>query len=264
MIADAGFRWVRMDLKWDVTERERGRYDFSAYDRLMNAIEPFGIRALLILDYGNPLYGEGPPRSENARNAFTKWAVAAALHYANRGVIWEVYNEPNNPKFWQPPNPNEYALLALTVGRAFHESVPNEKLMGPAIGEMDLSFLESCFKAGALDSWFAVSVHPYLRQNPENVAGEYAKLRKLIASYRAASGREEVNQPAANISIISGEWGYSSAWHGMNEEKQAIMLARQFLTNAANGIPLSIWYDWRDDGLDPKEAEHHFGLVRKE
>jgi hypothetical protein len=129
---------------------------------------------------------------------------------------------------------------------------------------MDLSFLESCFKAGALDSWFAVSVHPYLRQNPENVAGEYAKLRKLIASYRAASGREEVNQPAANISIISGEWGYSSAWHGMTEEKQAIMLARQFLTNAANGIPLSIWYHWRDDGLDPKEAEHHFGLVRNE
>jgi hypothetical protein len=50
----------------------------------------------------------------------------------------------------------------------------------------------------------------------------------------------------------------------MNEEKQAMMLARQFLTNAANGIPVSIWYDWRDDGADPKEPEHHFGLVRQE
>jgi hypothetical protein len=28
------------------------------------------------------------------------------------------------------------------------------------------------------------------------------------------------------------------------------------------GIPLSIWYDWRDDGTDPKEPEHHFGTVR--
>jgi hypothetical protein len=32
--------------------------------------------------------------------------------------------------------------------------------------------------------------------------------------------------------------------------------------NLANGVPLSIWYDWHDDGLDPKEPEHHFGTVR--
>ena len=25
---------------------------------------------------------------------------------------------------------------------------------------------------------------------------------------------------------------------------------------------MSIWYDWRDDGADPKDPEHHFGLVR--
>ncbi len=40
------------------------------------------------------------------------------------------------------------------------------------------------------------------------------------------------------------------------------MLARQWLTNLANDVPLSIWYDWHDDGQDPKEPEHHFGTVR--
>src|SRR4029453_16737085 len=60
MIAEAGFRYVRMDLKWDLTERERGRYDFTAYDRLMNAIEPVGMRAFFILDYGNPFFGDAP------------------------------------------------------------------------------------------------------------------------------------------------------------------------------------------------------------
>src|SRR5205809_550016 len=39
MIAEAGFRWIRMDLKWDSTERERGRYDFSEYDRLVKALD---------------------------------------------------------------------------------------------------------------------------------------------------------------------------------------------------------------------------------
>src|SRR5712692_3711825 len=54
MIADAGFRWVRMDFIWRATEKTRGQYDFSAYDRLMSALDEFKIRALFILDYTNP------------------------------------------------------------------------------------------------------------------------------------------------------------------------------------------------------------------
>jgi polysaccharide biosynthesis protein PslG len=32
--------------------------------------------------------------------------------------------------------------------------------------------------------------------------------------------------------------------------------------NLANGVPISIWYDWHDDGTEPSEPEHHFGTVR--
>ena len=39
------------------------------------------------------------------------------------------------------------------------------------------------------------------------------------------------------------------------------MLPRQWLTNLAHDVPISIWYDWHDDGPDPKEPEHHFGTV---
>lgn len=265
MIADAGFHWVRMDFSWAATERESGRYDFSAYDRLMKELDAFNLRALFILDYGNPLYGDGAPRTEKARQAFAVWAVAAARHFANRGVIWEVYNEPNNSMFWKRPNPNEYAALSIAVGRAFRQAVPQERLIGPAAGEMDFSFLEACFKAGALGSWSAVSVHPYLRTNPEGVAAEYSRLRELIDRYRKPN--DEAGKSGlgpSGMPIISSEWGYSSVWPGMNEERQAVILARQFLTNAANGIPLSIWYDWRDDGTEPAEYEHHFGLVRNQ
>jgi hypothetical protein len=258
MIADAGFRWVRMDFKWDATERERGRYDFGEYDRLMSALDEAKIQALFILDYGNPLYDNGaPPRTPETRQAFARWAVAAARHFSKRGVIWEVYNEPNHDTFWPPhPNANEYVELALAVGRAFRSEVPHEKLIGPAVSEMDFSFLETCFKAGSLDYWSAVSVHPYLRSDPEGAAVEYCRLRKMIQQYSTARGSERV------IPIISGEWGYSSAWRGMSEEKQGALFAREMLTNVANEIPMSIWYDWRDDGSDPKDAEHHFGLVR--
>ncbi len=33
------------------------------------------------------------------------------------------------------------------------------------------------------------------------------------------------------------------------------------MTNLACGVPISIWYDWHDDGPNPKEPEHHFGVV---
>src|SRR5204863_7116651 len=120
------------------------------------------------------------------------------------------------------------------------------------------------------------------RTNPEGATNEYCRLRKMIDQYslrvstqsrsdgpsvsttsrsdgpsvRTASGSDRV------IPIISGEWGFSSAWPRIDEAKQSALLARELLTNVANGIPISIWYDWRDDGTDPKEPEHHFGLVR--
>jgi polysaccharide biosynthesis protein PslG len=257
MIAAAGFKWVRMDFVWAVTEKRRGVYDFSEYDRLMTALERHGLRALFILDYGNPLYTqEKAVRTEEARQAFARWAVAAAQRFGGRGVLWEVFNEPNVELFWPPrPNVDEYIALALAVGRSFRAHAPNEKLIGPATNGIDFPFLESCFKAGLLEYWSAVSVHPYRQLGPETAVAEYCRLRQLIEMYRP---KRDGNQ---TIPIIAGEWGYSSVWRGMSEALQAQKLAREFLTNSANNVPLTIWYDWHDDGADPAEVEHHFGLV---
>jgi hypothetical protein len=179
-------------------------------------------------------------------------------------VLWEVYNEPNHSTFWPPqPNAQEYVALALAVGRAFREAVPDEWLIGPATSEIDFDFLESCFKAGLLEYWSAVSIHPYRRNDPETAAEDYCRLREMIKIYapiHTGSGSDK-DATQKNIPIISSEWGYSSVWPGISVERQGELFARAWLTNVANGISLSIWYDWRDDGLDPNEAEHHFGTV---
>src|SRR5262249_36121132 len=73
---------------------------------------------------------------------------------------------------------------------------------------------------------------------------------------------EKYKPKGKSIPILSGEWGYSTA--GMSEDQQAKFLSRQWLFNMSQEIPLSIWYDWHDDGPDPKEGEHHFGTVRYE
>lgn len=261
MLTAAGFRWVRMDFGWGGTERKAGEYDFSAYDRLAATLERHQLRAVFILDYGNPLYdGGSAPHTDAGRAAFAKWAVAAVKHFAGRGYLWEMWNEPNHEQFWKPkPDPAQYAALARATGEALRAAgvlgPQGEAFIGPATSTIDLPYLEACFKAGVLEFFDAVSVHPYRQTAPETVEEDYRALRQLIARY---APKDKV------IPIISGEWGYSAGWHNFDEEKQARFLPRELLTNLANGIPLSIWYDWHDDGTNPKEAEHHFGLVRHE
>ncbi len=167
MLAGAGFRWVRMDFAWDATEREKCRYDFSAYDRLLATLDAYKIRAVLIFDYSNRHYDGGlSPASDEGRTAFARWAAAAARHFRNRGVLWEMYNEPNIG-FWKPkPDAMQYVKLALAVGKALHEAEPGELFIGPASSEIALPFLEECFKGGLLDYWSAVSVHPYRQSGP--------------------------------------------------------------------------------------------------
>lgn len=253
MMSDAGFRWVRMDFNWNTIERQKGIYDFAAYDGLLASLHKYHLKAVFILDYGNNLYDNGlSPHSPEAIAAFAKWAAAAVVHFSGNGILWEMWNEPNI-KFWRPkPDVKAYIPLALATGKAIKASAPGEAFIGPATSGIPIDFLKACFQAGLLQYWDAVSLHPYRPGGPETAGKDYQAVRQLIARY-APAGK--------SIPVISGEWGYSAAWKNFTEEKQAIMLAREWLINLSNNIPLSIWYDWHDDGADPKEGEHHFGTV---
>jgi len=264
MIRAAGFKWVRMDLTWATTEKEKGKYNFAAYDELLRELDRQQMHAILILDYGNPLYadrGEATPFTNRAgmeafRYAYAKWAAAAVKHFAGRGCVWEMWNEPNIKNFWAPaPNVAEYVALAKEAASAIRHAAPGESLMGPACSGINLNFLEACFQGGLLEDWCAVSVHPYRQTDPGTVAGDYEKLRELIARY-APKGKP--------VPIVCSEWGYSTSWKGFDDAKQAAYLKKEFSTNIACGIPITIWYDWRDDGVTPDDPEHRFGMVRRE
>ena len=201
MIRAAGFRWVRMDFTWAATEPEPGRCDFSKYDSLVAALEKAGLRAYFILDSGHPKYarpaapgaaGDTHPFTSRAgtqefRDAFEKWAVAAVGHFKGRGIVWELWNEPNIAGFWKPkPDVQQYIALAKTASAALEKAglrsasrtfppglkhaAACECLAGPATRVVALPFLGACFGAGLLDVFDAISVHPYRQGAPESVA----------------------------------------------------------------------------------------------
>ncbi len=272
LIAAAGFKVIRMDFGWAGIERAKGEYDWSAYDELTANLERRGLRAIYILDYSNPLYEEtvtsknpvsgreqrdiASPQHPESIEAFARWAAAAAKHFQGRRIIWEIWNEPNI-SFWKPkPDVRQYTALAQATCLAVRAADPGATIIGPATSEVPLKFLDEFFASGALTHLDAVSVHPYrsYRKGPETAAEDYAVLRALIE--RHAPTPEKKGLP-----VISGEWGYSTFAKGVPLETQAAFAVRQQLANLLAGVPLSIWYDWKNDGPDPNEREHNFGVV---
>ena len=272
MIAAAGFKFIRMDFFWESIESQKDKYDWSAYDELTANLERRGLRAYYILAYSNPLYEEmvvsknpisgeqqkvqASPQHPESVAAFARWAAAAAKHFQGRHIVWEIWNEPNI-NFWQPkPDVQQYTTLALATLKAVRDADSQATIVGPASSELPWPFLESFFQSGALEFLDAVSVHPYrgINRPPETATPDFQKLRALI----------DANAPPARkgaIPILSGEWGYSSNTKGVSTATQAAFIARQQLSNLFNGVPISIWYDWKNDGNDPKENEHNFGTV---
>ena len=264
-IAEAGFRFARLDMLWNLVEQARGHYDFSIYEPIVGALATHGIRPLFILDYNNPLYDnthsppltELGPKTDQTRQAFARFAAIAAARFKTDGVIWEMWNEPDNPRFWYPkPDPDSYMALAKVAIQAMRQADPQATIVGPALVGLEpkyqdaWNFLQRCFVLGLPALVDAISVHSYRLGAPESATADYQRLRTLLARYAPP---EKTDLP-----IICSEWGYSLTW--VSGQQQAEYFARLYLINLLNNLSLTIWYNWHD-GPDPKQIEDNFGLV---
>jgi hypothetical protein len=271
LIAAAGFKYIRMDFGWQGIERTKGIYNWAAFDELTANLEKRGLSAIYILDYSNSLYEEtvvsknpitgrdqkatSSPQHAESIAAFANWSAEAAVHFKGKNIIWEIWNEPNI-SFWKPkPDVAQYIALAMATSKAIKAVAPEAIVTGPCTSEIPLPFIESFFASGVLEYLDAVSVHPYRNysMSPETAVADYQSIRELIKRYAPV---EKKNMP-----IISSEWGYSSSTKGVSVETQAKYIVRMQLANLLYGIPVSIWYDWKNDGDDPTEHEQNFGTV---
>jgi polysaccharide biosynthesis protein PslG len=264
MLASTGVRWIRIDFLWSAIESQKGKYDFTYYDRVFELLAQYNLRPVVILAYGNQHYQGATPsawpysvETPEAQQAFTDWAMTAVQRYQGRGFIWEMWNEPDHTHFWPPqPNVQLYSQLALKVGKAIKQQAPDETFVGPALVSQNYSYLEETFKTGLLNYWDGVSVHPYRSKSPEWASSDYAQYKSLIRKYNTSK----------TIPVLSTEWGYpSTPWEGLalNEQMQARFLARQWLVNLLNNVPISIWMDWRESPNSSNTlSSGTWGLVR--
>lgn len=257
-IRGAGFTWVRMDLAWSRVETVLGTYNFANYDSLISSLEARGLKALFIIDYGNALYANAsPPSTDAARAAFAAYAEACARHFAGHGCLYEIWNEPDIAGTnWPTPDPVQYAALFQAALAGVRRGDPTATVSTGGTGGMDRNFLRDAMASNGLAGANAVAVHPYRQGGPESTTDDLVMIRKLVSD----------TYPTQTPPVWSGEWGYSSTWYGdgslpASRDVQAHYAARELLTTWLLGFPMRIYYDIRDDGTDPLNKEHNFGLL---
>ncbi|MGC8674750.1 MAG: hypothetical protein ACP5TI_06555, partial [Thermoprotei archaeon] len=59
---------------------------------------------------------------------------------------------------------------------------------------------------------------------------------------------------------VESEWGYSTA--GVTILQQAQYYSRIYLTNLMCKVPISVLYDWQDDGTNLSNGEDCFGVIQ--
>jgi len=174
-------------------------------------------------------------------------------------VTLEIWNEPNGTTFWAPaPNPGDYGLLASAAVKAVKTECPGVPVVVGATAGCDIDFLGKVFDVPGLADVDAVSVHPYRTGPPKTFVQDRIRVQDLL---RKKTGRSD-------IPLYSGEWGYPATNFGERSEaawkKQAAYAIRLMLISVWSGAPKTVWYDMMDDGPDPKNAEHNFGLVAED
>lgn len=97
-IVTIGAKFIRRGFYWFKVEKEKGKYDFTEYDRILQDADDNGIRVLACLYGSNKLYEDdkrGGIQTEEGRKGFANFAAALASHFKERGIIFEIWNEPN-------------------------------------------------------------------------------------------------------------------------------------------------------------------------
>lgn len=264
LLAQSGFTWVRTDLTWQAVQPNTGPPDFasSGYDALVQRLVTLHIRPILILDYCNTNFPSVATAA--GRQAFANYAAAAASNFKGDGVVWEIWNEPDG-SFWNCTgqtgggiaHPQTYAALAEAAANAIHTADPTATVIAPAASTFATTWFQQLAQDGLLGVLNGFSVHGYGANTPEDIQPEWAQLHGFLQT-NAVNGRA--------LPMISSEWGFETLAPPLppnyccTDAVQADYLVRMMLDNIQAGVPVSIWYDFRDGGA-PNSGNNTWGVV---
>ncbi|MBO4262656.1 MAG: cellulase family glycosylhydrolase [Clostridia bacterium] len=242
-LRNLGVKWIRLQSGWCRTETEKGKYDFSWLDDIIDNLVSRGLVPWVCLCYGNDLYTEGandrygsvgypPIKTEEERTAWENYVKKCVKRYIGRVSYYEIWNEPDGQHCWRHGvNAKEYAEFAHRTAAAIKSVDPQAKVI---VGSFytGLEYLYDFLSAGDNSLYDYVTYHRY-KYIPDNGTIKYVEGANAV-----------IKQFSDNIKLIQGETGTHSenspngALPGANwtERKQAKFLLRKIVIDLTTDV----------------------------
>jgi len=273
-----GITSIRLDANWDWVQFGGPRsYDWTLLDAEIHSARAAKMKVDLVI-VGCPAWaalpgtsGDSAPRPASAQQ-FAGWAHAVASRYAPLGVNdYEIWNEPNDTKFWQPrANPAFYTRMLKDSYRAIKRVdksafiiagglAPIPTLNG-SIGSM--RFLRAMYADGAKGYFDAVALHPYC----------FPALPDTFESWSAWSQMSATNPSIRSVMRNHGD-GRTPIWltefgapsngpKGIGQNGEAAEFRQAIAFSKKTGwIGALFVYTWQDTSTNPRANAGWFGLV---
>lgn len=252
-VAAVGVKWIRIQSGWARTEREKGVYDFSWLDDIVDNLRQRGLIPWMCLCYGNGLYTEAakeifgavgcpPIFGAEEKLAWHNYVATLTEHYCGRVAWYEVWNEPDGKWCWKHgADGTEYGEFVKATTAAVKAGDPAAKIIGGSTCLHDLAWLNDVLQTGAGACMDALTYHAY---SPDEAVGfnRVHALRALCHAYNP------------DMEIIQGETGCQSRNDGKGAlagaawtpDRQAKYMARHTMADLFDGVKFSSYFSCMD------------------
>ena len=288
-IRGANFRWVRQFAYWDEIERERGEYDWRAWDQVANALRRYPELEPVVVLMNSPPWARqtrgddiptptAPPHSLADFAAFSR---AFARRYGDVIDYYQVWDEPNLGDAWggNDPRPAEYVALLAIVREAILDSDPSASIVAAGLAPTvetagrnisDIRYLDAMYALGARELMDVVAGKPYGQfSSPFDRRVDEAVLNfsRIIALREVMLSNGDGKKPlwASNYgwNALPGDWaGDSSIWGEVTEDEQ-VQFTLEALDRAHREMPWlgPLFLQHWQPALAPTSAQWGFALV---
>jgi hypothetical protein len=272
MVGLLGFGSIRDEAYWGRLEKIHGEFrtsrDFFAVDDIFQSARSQGAVPLLVLSYGNQLYGGGLPLTDEARRGFSRYAGFVLSRYKAAHPIVEIWNEWNAGMGGASPRKKgsaaDYAVLTAEVIPVLRKSSPSSTVLIGATAGVDTKWTLDLMESDVWDKADGFSVHPYNYRHHRDRSPEFSieMLDKLYASM--VERAKALGRRVLPLYVTEMGWPTSASQYGVTEGQQAdyaIRFAAMARTRAhIRGV---WWYGLMDNGDSETDDEHRFGLFRR-
>jgi hypothetical protein len=255
--AAAGVKWTREDFSWGRIEPAKGRFDWAFYDALVATAKRNGVSVYGILCYWSPWT---KPYTPEGIDDYCRYVRAVVEHYKADIRHWEIWNEPNI-FFWQGPK-DLYVDLLKRAHAEIKAVDPGLQVLGCSTAGIDSAFIKRVMGLGG--PFDILTIHPYRARLDD--AGFARELRKVADLVKTPEGKDRP------VWITEMGWATHVLHNSLKmdfavttQRRQAELLVRAYVDAiAAQTAPNISWYDFRNDGTDPYNFEHHMGIVQRD